>query len=76
MKSAGPLARAVHAGEGHPMQICPLMSYAGNQVPCVREQCALWDKRDEVCGLLGGAIRVQDAVERLHMAINEIKVKF
>jgi hypothetical protein len=58
------------------MLICPLMSYAGNQVDCVREQCALWDKREEMCGLLGGARRIQESVERLDSSINEIKVKF
>lgn len=58
------------------MQICPLMSYAANQVPCVREQCALWDKREEVCGLLGSALRIQDALQDVVATMNDIKVKF
>ena len=56
--------------------ICPLMSYAANQVPCVREQCAVWDKREDMCGFLGGAVRVQESVTDLVMTLNEIKVKF
>lgn len=56
--------------------ICPLMSYAANQVSCVREQCAVWDSREEKCGFLAGGIRVQDSVQDLVMALNEIKVKF
>lgn len=56
--------------------ICPLMSYAANQVPCVREQCAVWDKREEVCGFLAGGIRVQDSISDLVSTLNDIKVKF
>ena len=56
--------------------ICPLMSYAANQVQCVKEQCALWDDREEACGFLGGPRRIEDAIERLTMAANDIKVKF
>lgn len=58
------------------MQICPLMSYAANQAPCVREQCAMWDKREEACGFMAGAIRIEDSVERMITTLNEIKVKF
>lgn len=58
------------------MQICPLMSYAANQVPCVREQCAFWDTREEVCAHLAGPRRIEDAVERMISTLNEIKVKF
>lgn len=56
--------------------ICPLMSYAANQVPCVREQCAMWDKREDCCGFLGIGSRVQDGLSDLVMTLNEIKVKF
>ena len=56
--------------------ICPFMSYAANQVPCAREQCAVWDKREEACGMLAIGIRVQDSVSDLVSTLNEIKVKF
>lgn len=56
--------------------ICPLMSYAANQVSCVREQCAMWDERESRCGVLGTAIRIQDSISDLTYALNEIKVKF
>ena len=56
--------------------ICPLMSYAANQVSCVREQCAMWDERENKCGILGTAIRIQDSIQDLTYALNEIKVKF
>ncbi|MNS58272.1 hypothetical protein D3C72_911870 [compost metagenome] len=56
--------------------ICPLMSYAANQVSCVREQCAWWDDRETKCGVLGIGIRVQDSIQDLTYALNEIKVKF
>lgn len=56
--------------------ICPLMSYAANQVSCVREQCAMWDDRESKCGVLGTAIRIQDSIQDLTYALNEIKVKF
>jgi len=52
------------------------MSYAANQVPCAREQCAVWDKREDVCGLLGTGIRVQESIQDLVATLNEIKVKF
>ena len=58
------------------MLICPLMSYAANQAPCVREQCAMWDERETRCGVLGTAIRIQDSIQDLTSALNEIKVKF
>lgn len=58
------------------MPICPLMSYAANQVQCVREQCAMWDKREEACGFLAVGARVQDSISDLTMTLNEIKVKF
>lgn len=56
--------------------ICPLMSYAANQVACVREQCAWWDERESRCAVLSTPIRIQDAVSDLTYALNEIKVKF
>ena len=56
--------------------ICPLMSYAANQVQCVRDQCAIWDKREEACGFIAGAIRVEDALRDVTSTMNEIKVKF
>lgn len=56
--------------------ICPLMSYAANQVPCAREQCAMWDKREDSCGFLGIGIRVQDSISDLVSTLNDIKVKF
>lgn len=56
--------------------ICPLMSYAANQVPCARENCAIWDKREEACGFLGVGIRVQDSLMDIVSTMNEIKVKF
>ena len=58
------------------MLICPLMSYAANQAPCVRDQCAMWDGREEKCGVLSTPIRVQDAINDLVSTLNEIKVKF
>ena len=58
------------------MMICPFMSYAANQVQCVREQCAVWDAREEKCGILGGPIRVQDAINDMVSTLNDIKVKF
>lgn len=56
--------------------ICPLMSYAANQVPCAREQCAMWDKREDACGFLALGHRVQDSIQDLVMTLNDIKVKF
>ena len=56
--------------------ICPLMSYAANQVPCAGDQCAMWDKRENACGFLGIGIRVQDSISDLVSTLNEIKVKF
>jgi hypothetical protein len=52
------------------------MSYAANQVQCVGDQCAVWDKREQACGFLAGAIRVEDAFRDMTMTLNEIKVKF
>ena len=56
--------------------ICPLMSYAANQVECARENCAIWDRREEACGFLAVASRVEDSVRDINMTLNEIKVKF
>lgn len=56
--------------------ICPLMSYAANQVSCAKDQCAIWDKREEACGFLSVATRVEDSVRDMTMTLNEIKVKF
>jgi|GEM_PF-6097159 hypothetical protein len=56
--------------------ICPLMSYAANLVECQREKCAVWDKREEACGLVSVGARVQDGLSDLVMTLNEIKVKF
>ncbi|MEB3196052.1 MAG: hypothetical protein VKP62_02510 [Candidatus Sericytochromatia bacterium] len=52
------------------------MSYAANQVPCAREQCAMWDKREDACGFLALGHRVQDSIQDLVMTLNDIKVKF
>lgn len=56
--------------------ICPLMSYAANQVQCARENCAIWDKREEQCGFLAVSTRVEDSMRDLTATLNEIKVKF
>ncbi|MEB3328871.1 MAG: hypothetical protein VKQ33_06530 [Candidatus Sericytochromatia bacterium] len=56
--------------------ICPLMSYAANQVACAREQCAMWDKREETCGVLATGLRIQDSLLDLVNTLNDIKVKF
>lgn len=56
--------------------ICPLMSYAANQVQCVGDQCAVWDKREQACAFLAGPIRVEDAFRDMTSTLNEIKVKF
>jgi hypothetical protein len=56
--------------------ICPLMSYAANQVACAREQCAMWDKREEACGVLATGMRIQDSILDLVNTLNDIKVKF
>lgn len=57
-------------------KICPFMSYAMNQVPCLREQCAVWDEREQACGMISGAWRVQDSLRDVVDTMNEIKVKF
>ena len=56
--------------------ICPLMSYAANQVQCVKEECAVWDKREQACGMVSVGQRVQDGLIDLVNTLNEIKVKF
>lgn len=56
--------------------ICPLMSYAANQVECVRQECAIWDKREDCCGFLSVGQRVENSLERITSTMNEIKVKF
>lgn len=57
------------------MPICPLMSYAANQVPCVKDQCAIWDAREEACGYLSGPRRIESAVDMLVRSVDDIKVK-
>lgn len=57
------------------MPICPLMSYAANQVPCVQKECAVWDEREEACAYLSGPRRIQDAVDMLVRSVDDIKVK-
>jgi hypothetical protein len=52
------------------------MSYAANQVQCVGDQCAIWDKRENACGYLSGPQRVEDSIRDVMMTLNEIKVKF
>jgi hypothetical protein len=57
-------------------KICPFMSYAMNQVPCLREQCAVWDAREEACAMVGGPVRITDALRDVVDTMNDIKVKF
>ena len=32
------------------MKICPLMSFFGNKVPCMGDQCAVFDEDGNGCG--------------------------
>lgn len=56
--------------------ICPLMSYAANQTPCVKEGCGFWDAREECCAVLSSPRRIQDSVRDLVDVLNDIKVRF
>lgn len=59
------------------MAVCPLMSYATQQVPCT-PQCALWraaDGNGGQCGLLSVNDRIVDGFDQLVSTIREIKVR-
>jgi hypothetical protein len=58
-----------------PRMLCPIMSYATQQVPCVEHHCAVWMTRDQRCGLIAHNDRLDDNFERLLKVINEIKSK-
>lgn len=57
------------------MAVCPIMSYAANQVPCVEKNCALWNAQDGQCAYLSNNSRIADGLDLLIRAINEIKAK-
>lgn len=58
-----------------PRLLCPVMSYATQQVPCVEHHCAMWMARESRCGMVAVNDRIEDGFERLLRAINEIKAK-
>ncbi|MBI6545741.1 MAG: hypothetical protein HY692_03045 [Cyanobacteria bacterium NC_groundwater_1444_Ag_S-0.65um_54_12] len=58
-----------------PRLLCPVMSYAQQQVPCVEQHCALWMKRQAQCGLVTHNERLEDGFEQLIRAVHDIKAK-
>lgn len=57
------------------MAMCPLMSYANQKADCVRADCALFNAKEEQCGLLSPSTRIEDGFDRLVGAINDIRVR-
>ncbi len=58
-----------------PRLLCPVMSYATQQVPCVEHHCAMWLTRDGRCSFAGVNDKIDEGFERLIRAINEVKAK-
>lgn len=55
--------------------VCPILTSGTNAINCIQHNCAFWDATYAKCGMLAGPERLQDAVDRLEQAINEIRVK-
>lgn len=55
--------------------MCPLMSYANQKAECTHDQCALYNARENQCGLLSPSTRIEDGFDRLISAINDIRVR-
>jgi hypothetical protein len=53
--------------------ICPLMSYAANQVACVKDQCALWDDREDCCAILSLPRRLSSSLMDIQDVASDIK---
>lgn len=58
-----------------PRLLCPVMSYASQQVPCVEHHCALWSAKDNKCSLITHSDRIEDGFERLIRTLHDIKAK-
>ncbi|MOA57804.1 hypothetical protein D3C78_1820490 [compost metagenome] len=57
------------------MAMCPLISYANQKAECVHGDCALYNAKEEQCGLLSPSTRIEEGFDRLVSAINDIRVR-
>ncbi|MNK45820.1 hypothetical protein D3C87_645910 [compost metagenome] len=57
------------------MAMCPLISYANQKAECVHADCAIYNAKEEQCGLLSPSNRIEEGFDRLVAAINDIRVR-
>ena len=72
-KTPPPPQQPGQKAQGPAKLVCPLMSYATTVVPCVREQCALWEDITKKCAYLAQVEMLSTKMEQLMMSLNDIR---
>lgn len=55
--------------------VCPIMSYGGSVVACVKEKCMLWDKNYTGCILFTQVERISRTIDSLTDIQRDIRSK-